>query len=127
MIKKLPREIPSYVMAVATFAALHFALTVLANHLATRPSDFASFSPWLDVAAYLFYVIAGLVAGALIKRRQIISGAIVGALAAVTAVVLFGVSSNNAFGIVTLLANGVVLGAVGGTCALVLGRKKSAL
>ena len=123
----LTRGLRGYAIGLATFGVLQFALSQLANYIARTSSELEHVLPWLNVTAYLFYVVAGFLAAALIRRRKMVNGAAVGALAAAIAILLFHVSGANALGVVALLINGVVLGGIGGACALALERDKNAL
>ena len=127
MDRVLTRGLLGYAIGVATFAILQFVLTISANYIARTPPELERVLPWLNVMAYLFYVVAGFLAATLVRRRQIINGAVVGALAATIAMLLFHVSGGNVLGVAAVLINGVVLGGIGGACTLALRREKNAL
>lgn len=61
------------------------------------------------------------------KRRTIANGLIAGILAAATAILIFGVSWGDSFGISATVINGGVLGGIGGACAMFLARKKEGI
>ena len=120
----VPTELRAYVISVGLFAVLHFSLTIVSNYVAQSVTGVQSYIPWLNVLAYALYVIAGFVAAAIAKRRGIINGVIAGVLAAMTAILLFGVAGGDWFGVMVMTVNGGVLGGIGGAFFLVLSRKK---
>ena len=123
----IPTELPAYVISVVVFAILFFALTVVSNNVVNSVADVDTFVPWINATAYFLYVIAGLVSSLIAKRRVIFNGAIAGILAAILAIVIFGVAGGDLFGIMISIANGGVLGGIGGACTLIpTGRKSKA-
>ena len=111
-------------ISVVVFTVLFFVLTIASNSAATAEADLERYIPWINVTAYLLYVIAGFVAGIVAMRRAIVSGLIAGILAAATAILIFGVAWGDSFGIVATVANAGVLGGIGGACAMFLARRK---
>jgi len=80
--------------------------------------------PWINATVYFLYVIAGFAAGMVAKRRMIANGFIAGVLAAVTAILVFGVTRGDAFGITVTVITGSVLGGIGGASSMLLARHK---
>ncbi len=119
-----PIELRAFVISVVVFAILFFALTTASNSAATTAEDLEGLLPWLNATAYLLYVITGFIAGIVAKRRTIVNGLIAGVLAAATAILIFGVTRGDSFGIVATVVNGGILGGIGGACAMFLTRRK---
>lgn len=115
----LAREIRIYGIAVGLFAVLHFSLTAASTgRLGTE--DFGTLRPWINAIAYLLYVFTGFVAGFVAGRRRVLHGVVAGALAAVTAIMIFRIAVFDGFGMLALLATGTILGGLGGFSSLLL-------
>lgn len=80
--------------------------------------------PWINATAYFLYVISGFAAGMVAKRRLVTNGLIAGVLAAATAIVVFGVTQGDAFGIAATAITGGVLGGIGGAFSMLLVQQK---
>lgn len=87
-------------------------------------ADVEKFLPWVNATAHFLYVIAGFVAGIIAKRRMIANGLIAGVLAAVTAILVFGVTWDDAFGIAATVITSGILGGIGGAFSMLLARQK---
>ncbi len=123
----VPTELRAYVISVVVFVILFFALTVVSNNVVKSVTDVDTFVPWINATAYFLYVMAGLVSGLIAKRRVIANGVVAGILAAIMAIMIFGVAGGDLFGIFISIVNGGVLGGIGGACALIpTGRKSKA-
>jgi hypothetical protein len=112
-------------VAVVVFAALHATITAVTNR-AAQSADYGSVQRMLIVIAYAAYFVAGLVAGLLSRRREVLNGLIAGGLSVAVAVLVFGIARGDAAGVAALAANGVVLGAAGGLCWRILRGRRAA-
>ena len=121
----IPTEFRAYVISVVVFAILFFALTIVSNNVVNSVTDVATFVPWINATTYFLYVVAGLVSSLIAKRRVIFNGAIAGILAAIVAIVIFGVAGGDLFGIIITIVTGGVLGGIGGACTLISPGRKS--
>jgi sugar phosphate permease len=121
-----PPELRAYAIAIALFVVLHFLLTALGNSVAASGPWGETWMPYLNVLAYVLYMVAGFVAGAVAKRYQVFNGMVTGVLAGAIAVFLFSVGPSFNFGTVVLLLNGAIFGGVGGACSMLLRQKDAA-
>jgi hypothetical protein len=117
-------ELRAFAISVVVFGILFFALTTASNSAAITAEDLKGLLPWLNATAHLLYVVAGFVAGIVARRHTIVNGLIAGVLAAATAILIFGVTRGDSFGIVATVVNGGILGGIGGACAMFLTRRK---
>lgn len=117
-------ELRAYAIAIVLFVILHFLLLALGNSVAATATGVETWMPYINVLAYLLYILTGFVAGALARRRHVLNGMITGFLAAATAVLLFGAAPGFNLGTVVLLLNGVIFGGMGGACSMMLGQEK---
>ena len=114
-------------IAVILFICLHYLLTLISNYLANNLSDFPVYLPWLNLTAYLLYLLIGFVASVLSKEQFIFVGLIAGLISALSAVLLFSVGGS-IYGVFVTLVSGLVLGGIGGGLSLIIKRKlKNAL
>ena len=120
----IPTEFRAYVISVVVFAILLFAHTIVSNNVVNSVTDVDTFVPWINATTYFLYMIAGLVSSLIAKRRVIFNGAIAGILAAIVAIVIFGVAGDP-FGTMAAIVNGGVLGGIGGACTLIWNGPKS--
>lgn len=118
---ELAREIRIYGIAVGLFAVLHFSLAA-ASTGRLGAEDFGTLRPWINAIAYLLYVFTGFVAGFVAERHQVLHGVVAGALAAATAILIFHVAVYDGLGVLALLANGTLLGGLGGLSSLLVRR-----
>jgi len=125
----LPIELRAYVISVVIFAILFFTHMVLSNSAINSTTDLEAFvdtfMPWINATVLILYVVAGLVSSLIAKRRVIFNGAIAGILAAIVAIVIFGVAGGDLFGIIITIVTGGVLGGIGGACTLISPGRKS--
>ena len=113
-------NIQSIALAVIVFMLLHFSLTVGMNYFSNKnPENFMVWLQWLNLVAYLLYVLSGFIAGALSRKKQIIVGLVAGLVSALAAI-LFGVGGGSLYGALLTLTPGLVLGSVGGSLSLLL-------
>jgi hypothetical protein len=120
----IPTEFRAYVISVVIFAILFFALTIVSNNVVNSVTDVETFVPWINATTYFLYVMTGLVSSLIAKRRVIFNGAIAGILAAIVAIVIFGIAGDP-FGNLAAIVNGGVLGGIGGACTLIWTGPKS--
>jgi hypothetical protein len=120
----IPIELRAYVISVVIFAVLLFAHTIVSNNVVNSVTAADSVVPWINATTYFLYMIAGLVSSLIAKRRVMFNGAIAGILAAIVAIVIFGVAGDP-FGTMAALFNGGVLGGIGGACTLIWTGPKS--
>ena len=120
----IPTEFRAYVISVVVFAILLFAHTIVSDNVVNSVTDVDTFIPWINATTYFLYVLAGLVSSLIAKRRVIFNGAIAGILAAIVAIVIFGVAGDP-FGTMAAIVNGGVLGGIGGAGTLILTGPKS--
>ena len=126
MSKAQTPELRAYAIAIALFVILHFLLTALANSVAATEAAVETWMPYLNVLAYILYMVAGFVVGGLTKRYHVPNGMVTGFLAGAIAVLLFDVGPSFNFGTVVLLLNGAIFGGLGGTCSMLLRQKDAA-
>ena len=50
-------------IAVGLFICLHYLLTLISNYMANNLSDFPVYLPWLNLTAYLLYLLIALLIG----------------------------------------------------------------
>jgi hypothetical protein len=110
------------VIAVIVFMCLHYSLTLGSNYLANSPVNFPTLLPWLNLIAYILYVLSGFVASVLSKHKFVIVSLLAGFISAASAILIFGVGGE-VFGVFVTLASGLVLGGVGGGLSFLLNRK----
>ncbi len=106
------------------FAVLFFVVTTASKRIVNTAEDVETLLPWINATVYVLYVIAGFAAGMVAQRRLIINGLIAGVLAAATAIVVFGVTQGDAFGIAATAVTGGVLGGIGGAFSMLLAQQK---
>jgi hypothetical protein len=110
------------VIAVIVFMCLHYSLTLGSNYLANSSVNFPTLLPWLNLIAYILYVLSGFVASVLSKHKFVIVSLLAGFISAASAILIFGVGGE-VFGVFVTLASGLVLGGVGGGLSFLLNRK----
>ncbi|MDQ2077940.1 hypothetical protein [Marinimicrobium sp. ABcell2] len=106
-------------VSVVLFITLHFLLTLVSNYLSKNSSSFLTLLPWLNLLAYLLYLLTGFISSLLAKSRLIITGLAAGLLSAFIAVLAFGVGGDIFWGLLTL-AFGFILGGIGGGISMLL-------
>ena len=106
------------------FAVLFFVVTTAANSIVNTAANIETLLPWINATVYFLYVIAGFAAGLVAKRRMIANGLTAGVLAAVTAILVFGVTRGDSIGVATTIITGGVLGGIGGASSMLLTRQK---
>lgn len=111
-------KLRAIVIALVVFAVLHALLLVGARVVVTTPERAASIAPYLNIAAYLMYLIAGFTAGASARTAPILHGVTTGLFAAILAILFFGSSQADMLGSAVLIANGMIFGGIGGACSL---------
>ena len=111
-------ELPAYVIALAVFFVLHFALTAIANSVAAVPARVDTWIPILNVVGHALFAPAGYIAAALSERRQILNGLIVGDLASTVVVLINELISALGVGSIVIVAIGTIVGGVGGALSL---------
>lgn len=109
-------------IAVVLFMSFHYSLALGSNYLANNSANFLTFLPWLNLAAYILYILSGFIAGILSNKKFIIVGLAAGSISAASAVLIFGVGGE-VFGVLVTLTFGLVLGGVGGGLSFLLRRK----
>jgi hypothetical protein len=112
------------VIAVIVFVCLHYSLTLGSNYLANSSVNFPTLLPWLNLIAYILYVLSGFVASFLSKHKFVIVSLLAGLISAASAILIFGVGGE-VFGVFVTLASGLVLGGVGGGLSFLLKRKSA--
>lgn len=115
-------KLRAIVYALVAFAILHVLLLVAARAIAGNPERIATVVPILNVAAYLIYLIAGFIAGAMAKASPILHGVTAGFFAALIALAFFGAVESNLPAVGILIANGIIFGGIGGACSLPFAR-----
>ncbi len=120
----IPIEFRAYVIAVFVFVILLFFHTMVSNNIVNSVADGDTYVPWINATTYFIYMIAGLVSSLIAKRRVMFNGAIAGILAAIVAMVIFGICGDP-FGTMAAIFNGGVLGGIGGACTLIWTGHKS--
>lgn len=110
-------------VALVVFTILHVLLLVAARNLLTTPDRVATLVPILNAAAYLIYLVAGLIAGGSAKNAPVLHGVATGFLAAIIAIVFFGSTKGDLFAVAVLIANGIIFGGIGGACSLLFARE----
>lgn len=113
----------SILAALAVFTILHVLLLVAARNLLTTPDRVATVVPILNAAAYLIYLVAGLIAGGSAKNAPVLHGVATGFLAAIIAIVFFGSTEGDLFAVAVLIANGLIFGGIGGACSLLFAKE----
>ena len=98
--------------AVVVFVVLFYALTLGANYLAGKLSNFVIWQPWLIFSAYILYLLSGLIAGIISKEQRIVVGVVAGLVSALMAILVFGVG-RELMGVLFTLFWGLVLGGLG--------------
>ena len=98
--------------AVVVFVVLFYALTLGANYLAGKLSNFVIWQPWLIFSANILYLLSGLIAGIISKEQRIVVGVVAGLVSALMAILVFGVG-RELMGVLFTLFWGLVLGGLG--------------
>lgn len=111
-------------IALVVFAILHVLLLLAVRESAGTPERIASVEPILNVAAYLIYMVAGFVAGAIAKAAPILHGVATGLFGAVIAAIFFAATERDLYVVAVLIANGIVLAGIGGACSLLIAKKE---
>jgi sugar phosphate permease len=117
-------KLRAILIALAVFVVLHVLLLFAARALAATPERIATIIPILNAAAYLIYLIAGFVAGALARSAPILHGITTGLFAALIAIVFFGAAEADFAAVAILIANGLIFGGIGGASSLLLAGEK---
>lgn len=117
-------KLRAIVYALVAFAILHVLLLVAARSIAGDPERIETMVPILNVAAYLIYLIAGFIAGAMAKAAAILHGVTAGFFASLIAIVFFGATEANLPAVAILIANGIIFGGIGGACSLPFAREE---
>ena len=99
--------------AVVVFVALHYSLTLGSNYLANHSSNFTTWQSWLILAAYVLYLVSGVIASMFSQEQFVMVGILAGVTSALSAVLLFGVGGE-AVGVFLTLLWGLILGGLGG-------------
>jgi hypothetical protein len=110
-----------YLLAVVTFSVLHWLLTFFSNALVGSTDNWKTTLMWLNLLAYSLYLVAGLTAAAVARRKPMLHGSVAGVLAATAAILIFGVSYGELYGKIFMLLSGAVIGGLGGAILLVPG------
>jgi hypothetical protein len=115
-------KLRAIVIALVVFTILHVLLLVAARTLLTTPDRVATIVPILNAAAYLIYLVAGLIAGGTAKNAPVLHGVAAGFSAAIIAIIFFGSTQGDLLAVAVLIANGVIFGGIGGACSLLFAR-----
>ncbi len=112
-------NIQSIAFATILFMLLHFSLTIGMNYFSNKnPESFIVWWQWLNLVAYLLYILSGFIAATLSKKHHIIVGLITGLVSSLSAILL-GVGGS-LYGVLITIAFGLILGSIGGGLSLLL-------
>ncbi len=120
---KIPKIFLAISVALIIFICFHYFLTVGINYLANNSVSFPELLPWLNLIAYLLYILSGFVASILSDKKLILIGLVSGFLSATSAILIFSVANGELLGILITLCTGLVLGGVGGSILFFFRRK----
>ena len=113
-------NIQSVAIAVIVFMLLHLSLTVGTNYFSNKnPENFMNWWQWLNLVAYLLYVLSGFIAATLSKKHYILVGLSAGLVSSLSAILL-GVGGGDAYGALITITFGLILGVIGGGISLLL-------
>ena len=110
-------------VALVVFTILHMLLLVAARNLLTTPDRVAMVVPILNAAAYLIYLVTGLIAGGGAKNAPVLHGVAAGFFAAIIAIIFFGSTKGDLLAVAVLIANGLIFGGIGGACSLLFAKE----
>ena len=116
-------KLRAIVIALVVFTILHVLLLLAVRTFIRTPEDASTTLPILNAAAYLIYVVAGLVAGMNGRNAPILHSVAAGLFASMIAIVFFGSTKGNTVGVAVLVANGIIFGGMGGACSLLFVRE----
>jgi len=119
-------RLSAIIIALTVFVLLHVLLLFAARALAATPERIATIVPILNAAAYLIYLIAGFVAGAIARSSPILHGITTGLFATLIAIIFFGAVEAEFAAVAILIANGLIFGGIGGASSLLLAGEKPA-
>lgn len=112
-------NIQSIALAVILFMLLHFSLTVGMNYFSNKnPENFIVWWQWLNLVAYLLYILSGFIAGTLSKKHHVLVGLAAGLISSLSAILL-GVGGS-LYGVLLTISFGLILGSIGGGLSLLL-------
>lgn len=113
------------IISVSAFALMHYAITRFSNTLSVKSDNFQDWHLWLNLSALAMYFISGFMAGIIQRESHLFTGMLSGFIAALLAMLIFGVSFGDTQGKLMTIATGIILGSAGGLLSAFLKPRKA--